>query len=76
MEFNKYLLRAANTGISAVIDNHGNIKEAVGLNQRGYLNETFRVKTGETPYSRFGDYPILLIFAIMISAYICVKNER
>ena len=78
VEFNKYILRAANTGISAVIDNHGNIKETVGLNQRGYLNEIFRVKTGETPYSRFGDYPILvLIFAIMISAlYLRKKNER
>ena len=78
VEFNKYVLRAANTGISAVIDNHGNIKKKVGLNQRGHLNEIFRVKTGETPYSRFGDYPILvLIFAIMISAlYLCKKNER
>ena len=78
LEFNKYILRAANTGISAVIDNHGNIKKTVELNQRGHLNEIFRVKTGKTPYSRFGDYPILvLIFAIMISAlYLCKKNER
>ena len=39
LEFNKYILRAANTGISAVIDNHGNIKKTVELNQRGHLNE-------------------------------------
>ncbi len=78
VEFNKYILRSANTGISAVIDNHGNIKKKIELNQRGHLNEIFRVKTGKTLYSHFGDYPILvLIFAIMISAlYSRKKNER
>ncbi len=78
VEFNKYILRAANTGISAVIDNNGNIKGTIGLNQRGLINEIFRAKTGKTLYSHFGDYPVLvLIFAIMISAlYLRKKNEK
>ena len=78
VEFNKYILRAANTGISAVIDNHGNIKGKIELNQRGQLTESFSVKNIKTIYSRFGDYPVLvLIFAIMISAlYLRKKNVR
>ena len=74
----RYVLRSANTGVSALIDNNGRIKSILGLNEQGVLYGSFYAIRGDTFYSRFGDYPILvLIFAIMISAlYLCKKNER
>ena len=76
LEFNRYVLRSANTGVSALIDNNGRIKSILKLNEQGVLYGSFYAIRGDTFYSRFGDYPILvLIFAIMISALILYKKN-
>lgn len=51
------LVRAANTGISAVFDGHGREIARLGLGQRGNLDAALPVAPGQvTLFSRFGNY--------------------
>ena len=66
LEFQRYLIRSANTGISAVINKKGKIVDSIPLNHEGTLNASIISSKGKTPYRYFGDYPVLmLIFSIM-----------
>ena len=61
------VIRAANTGISAIIDKNGSIIENISLNTDGSINNKVYPSKGVTPYMYFGDYPLLmLIFSIML----------
>jgi apolipoprotein N-acyltransferase len=48
------MVRAANTGISAMIDAHGRVVSALGLNERGVLVTGVPGALGPTPFSRMG----------------------
>lgn len=54
------MLRATNTGISAVIDPHGRILARLELNQRGILDARLPSPLPPTFFSRWGDLPMLL----------------
>lgn len=71
MENGVPVLRAANTGISAVIDRSGRIVESIPLQERGVI--VAEVETGARPtlYTRFGDW-IVIISAAVISVYLLV----
>jgi apolipoprotein N-acyltransferase len=58
------MARAANTGISAVIDARGRIVGKLGLNQLGIVDAPLPEALNPTPYARFGD-GIFLVFLIM-----------
>jgi len=58
------MARAANTGISAVIDGRGRILGKLGLSQMGVLDMPLPGALAPTPYAQFGDwvFVVLLIF--------------
>ncbi len=66
VETDRYVLRAANTGISAVIDPRGRTCAKTGLFREGVLNGTFGLRKGETPYVRYGDWFVLVCFLFLI----------
>jgi apolipoprotein N-acyltransferase len=49
------MVRAANSGISAVIDRDGGIAASLGLFRRGVLLASVRPATGETVYAKTGE---------------------
>lgn len=55
------LMRAANTGISAVIDARGRVVAEVPLGMRAYVDATLPPALPPTLYARFGDWPVLLL---------------
>ncbi len=59
------MVRAANTGVSAVIDGRGRIVGQIRLGQAGSLDVALPPALPPTIYARFGDWPIvvLLLFA-------------
>jgi apolipoprotein N-acyltransferase len=64
------LVRAANTGVSAVIDPVGRIIASLGLGEEGVLDARLPVALPQTFYGRAGDIPaaILVALAMIVAA--------
>jgi apolipoprotein N-acyltransferase len=60
IETDRYLLRAANTGISAVIDPRGRVRGKTPIFTEEVLRGTYALKDTMTFYVRYGDYFIIL----------------
>jgi len=61
------LIRAANTGVSAVINARGEVVQALALGEAGFLDVAVPGKRGSTVYSRIGDIPIAVFLLVMLS---------
>jgi len=55
VENHRYLVRAANTGITAVVDPHGRVLERTELFERAVLVRDVPLLAGSTFYTRHGD---------------------
>jgi apolipoprotein N-acyltransferase len=56
VEADRYVLRAANTGISAIIDPRGRVRARTGLFTQEVLKGKFSPRHGQTIYVKYGDY--------------------
>ena len=74
-EAGRYLLRAANRGVTAVIDQHGRIVDSIPAFAPGVLRATVRGYTGATPYARVGNYLIVLACAVALAAAFAVERR-
>ncbi|OCG21529.1 apolipoprotein N-acyltransferase [Gilliamella sp. App2-1] len=71
LEFGRPLIRSTNTGITAIIDPHGNIVKQLSQFKTAVLSATVSPTTGLTPYARWGNWPYFTIMALMfISLFI------
>ena len=62
------LLRAANTGVTAVIGPRGEVYQSIALNTTGYLDARVPKRLSETVYGRTGNWPILVLLIAGITA--------
>lgn len=79
VENRRYLLRAATTGISGIIDPYGRILKKSSLNQQVYLTEQISEIKKMTVYSRYGDwfsYLSLTISALYLILSLIKKDYR
>ena len=69
LEFNRYILRVTNTGISAVIKNNGQIVDLIENNVEGTLKGQIPTKIKRSFYSEYGDILILMLifFSLLIN---------
>ncbi|WP_223428469.1 apolipoprotein N-acyltransferase [Tateyamaria pelophila] len=70
------MVRAANTGISAVIDPRGRITAFLGLNTAGYLDAALPMAGAPTLYSRTGDVPWIILTLIGLIGVIVTRARR
>ena len=63
-ENGRYLLRATNNGITAIIDDRGRITARLPQFEQGVLFGTVYATTGTTPYGRFGNALVLCLLAL------------
>jgi apolipoprotein N-acyltransferase len=61
LEAGRVLLRAANDGISAVIDSQGNIEKTLPRFKPSVLTSTVQPRIGLTPYARVGNWFVVLL---------------
>ena len=69
IETRRFVARSANTGISAVIDDYGNILETKGWNISAVIKHAIPITTGLTFYVCYGDY-LYVIFSILAVLFI------
>jgi apolipoprotein N-acyltransferase len=74
-EAGRYLLRAANTGITAVIDPLGHVIETVPQFETAVLKQTVRGYTGATPYARVHNYAVLVLIILVLAATYTAKRR-
>jgi apolipoprotein N-acyltransferase len=58
------IIRAANGGISAVIDPYGRVRASLALGERGVVDYGLPAALATTPFTRFGSLAILLLSLI------------
>ena len=68
LETSRWMLRATNTGVTAAINEHGEIVKALPQFTRGVLEIDAQPRTGITPFVRWGDWPVLLGIALILIA--------
>ena len=68
LETGRPMLRATNTGMTAIIDAHGRVVSALPPFTTAVLTGEVQGRSGETPYLRFGDWPALLLIALALLA--------
>ncbi len=75
VEFGLPVVRAANTGISAIIDPYGRVLVQLPLSTSGVIDSPLPLELPKTPYSRFGDFIfggliLILIFSLIFNLYL------
>lgn len=63
------IVRAANSGVSAIIDSYGRIIASLDLNVRGYLDEALPMPAPITIFGQYGNWTfiVFLLFIIMLA---------
>lgn len=66
LEMGRYIARATNTGVSAIIDDHGRIAVHSTLFQTEVVRGEVQPLRGLTPYARFGDLPVVILMVLLL----------
>lgn len=69
------LMRAANTGISAMIDPRGRILASVAMDTAGYVDAPLPAASAATLYSQFGDWPVITTLLLGIFLAKRTRNQ-
>jgi apolipoprotein N-acyltransferase len=70
------LIRAANTGISAIVDPLGRIVQELPLGTEGLLDGALPQRVAPTPYARFGDAVAALLVALAFAVVLPRRFRR
>ena len=73
-ENQRFSVRSATTGISAVINHYGDIINQLDFQKKGILYSKINIRKGITPYAKFGNY--ILYSLIMVFLIYCLVFEK
>src|SRR5262249_54027591 len=74
METQRYMIRAANDGISGVIGPHGEIVARAPEFQRFLLHSTVTPRTGLTLYARVGNWLVISLATLAIAISVAMQS--
>ena len=72
LENGRWLVRAANDGITGIIDHNGNVRDELPQFTEGVLKGKFQTMQGRTPYNLLGDtlfFAMLVILGVIVCLY-------
>ncbi|MBI1179071.1 MAG: apolipoprotein N-acyltransferase [Alphaproteobacteria bacterium] len=70
------MVRAAGTGVSAIIDAHGRVLQRLGLGQRGVVDGPLPAPLPPTLYARFGDHIFWVMMALAAALALGTRARR
>ena len=70
------LARAANTGISGIIDPLGRVVAQLPLGSEGVIDARLPAPLAPTPYARFGDLPFFALMGLLGLAVMACRGRR
>lgn len=66
VENGRWLLRATNNGVTAIVDPRGHVTAALAQFEAGVLRGQISVVEGRTPYSYGGHWPVLTVLLLIL----------
>lgn len=66
LETGRYMLRATNTGVTAIIDERGRVLQTIEIFTTAALHGLAQGFSGATPYVRAGNYPVLGLAGLLV----------
>ncbi|HEY6640631.1 apolipoprotein N-acyltransferase [Povalibacter sp.] len=75
MEAQRPLLRAANDGISALILADGRVEKTLPRFKPDVLTGVVQPRTGLTPYAHVGNWPVILLCAVVIAGAVVIRRR-
>ena len=70
-------VRATNTGVTAIINEHGQVNSELPGFKQEILIGNIQARIGKTPYVRFGDLPILILSLLIFTiAFLGLKKSK
>lgn len=76
VETGRWLLRAGNDGVTAIVDPYGRVTARIPQHQAGFLSGTFAFLQGQTPYVRLGDWAVALAGAVGLFGLLRRRKNR
>ncbi len=69
-------LRATNTGISALMDHHGDVVQSGPSFVEAVLDVTVQPRRGTTPYVRWGNPPVVIVLLVTLAVFTALSRRR
>jgi apolipoprotein N-acyltransferase len=76
VEFRRYLVRSANSGVSMVVTPAGEVGGIIDLYQADVLSTDIARLSGTTLYARAGDLPLVAACALILGALAALASRR
>jgi apolipoprotein N-acyltransferase len=76
LETARYMLRATNTGVTAVIDERGRVRAQLPQFVEGALQGTAQGFSGASPYVRWGNVPVVALCALSLAVAAWLARRR
>ena len=75
LETGRAMLRATNTGMTAIIDPRGGVVAKLPQFTEGILTGEVRGYVGASPYVRFGNTPTVLVCVVLLGALVFIRRR-
>jgi apolipoprotein N-acyltransferase len=76
LETGRMMLRATNTGLTAIIDRRGYVRASLPPFTRGSLGGHIQGYAGSTPYVRWGNAPLLALWGLLATGWALTRVRR
>jgi apolipoprotein N-acyltransferase len=76
LENGRALVRATNTGVSAILDHRGRILGTVPAFERGVFTATIEPRAGATPFAALKNLPVIVLALGMLLVGVAVTGLR
>ena len=75
-ENGRWFVRATNTGVTAFINEQGQIVKRAPMDERTVLRGELPAMQGQTLYNRLSDWPILIFSSLLLILGWCFRPKR